>query len=455
MTMTKQEIRDLVDDNLPDNASALITPLKHREVLLEVINSMWSLATGEPTQTSGSAFIHGMNHNFTGGLQQNGNAVWTTTKAVIVNSMSDLPTPAGGVITLLTNRTYLLGNDINVSSDRFVFSDRSVLRGVESLNITLTYTGTGDLFTMNNVTARVSNLTINAASGRLFNWTSTGGLELRVNDVQSTSAKYGIFNGSSSILRFTNVSPVVSADGLEFTGTFASVLWEVSGALINGGSFFKLGTATFNSFLVDKVLMTLAGGTTFIDGLADSGNIQAGGLGTVLLTRISGAGTPLSGVDPNDALWEFFHNDEIQDTRPDALLSLQGNAVAETISVSGTPVKVIGNNTWVDERSSQSTNDNTGKSTYDGGKPVVVPITLRGSVEPASGTNKTISLYVALNGTPIANSRATVNADAGDPKSVTVIWQEEAQPGAFIEMYASNDTDTTNVLVSSGIIRIN
>lgn len=377
------------------------------------------------------------------------------TKQVLVNSLSDLPAAAAGVITLAANTKYLFANDVDFSSDRLVFADRTVIAGIESLVITLTYIGTGDFFTMTNTVNRVDNMTISAPNGRIFNWSSTSGLELRVTDVQCSSARFGIFTGSNSILRFSFISPSFTADGLEFSGSFLSVLWEVSGANVQAGAFFKLGAATFNSIIVDKVLMTLAAGATFLSGLAGSANISSGGLGTILITRISGAGTTLSGVSTDDALWEFFHNDEIQDTRPDALLSLQLNAVAEIITVAGTPVKVIGNNDWVDERSSQSTNDNTGRSTYDGGKPIVVPITMRASIEPVSGTNKTISLFIALNGSVIPGSTATVNVGSGDPKSVTVIWQEEALPGDFVELFISNDSDTIDVLVSSAVIRIN
>lgn len=450
---TKEEIRDLVADNLPDNISGLITPIKHREVLLEIINSMWSLAALEPTQASESAFTHSGLHNFTGGIQSNGNDLLWATKAKYVNSVSDLPTPIAGVITLAANTTYFLANDINVSANRFVFSDRSILRGLESLNITLTYTGTGDLFTMSNVTSRVGDMTVSATSGRLFNWTDTLGLELRVVNLQSTSAQYGTFTGALSILRFTNVSPVFTTGGLTFAGSWASVLWEVSGAGVLGGTFFDLGTATFNSILVDKTLMTLAAGTTFLSGLADSGNILAGGVGTVLLTRIGGTGTPLSGITVDDALWEFFHNDEIADTRPDGLLSMQGNTTETVIATATVPVLVAG--TWVVERASQFTGDVNGRLTYNGGKPVTVPITAGVSAEPASGTNKTIGAFIAINGTAVANSRATTRTDAGDPKRITVIWQAVLQPDDYVEVFVSNETDTVNVLVTDAVHRIN
>ena len=77
-------------------------------------------------------------------------------KRVLVNTLDDLPTPSGGVYTLLDNFTYLISDDLNIGNDRFVLGQRTVVTGNESLNITLSYTGTGDMFTMTNSTNRIN-----------------------------------------------------------------------------------------------------------------------------------------------------------------------------------------------------------------------------------------------------------------------------------------------------------
>ena len=264
------------------------------------------------------------------------------TKRVLVNSLSDLPDPVLDEITLAAYTKYELANDINLGLNKLIMGMNTVVSGIESLVITLSYSGTGDVFEFTNTTNRVNNLTISAPSGGLFSWSSSAGLELRVEDVQSSSARYGTFSGSSSILRFTNVSPTVSTTGLQFSGSWASVLWQVSGVNLQAGSMFDLGSAQFNSFLVTETLGFLAAGSSFITGLADSGNIPATGLGTVLLTRLSGSGTVLTGVKDSDARWEFFHNNLIKDTRPDLLLSMQDNAVVTTILAIDAPVVVAG-----------------------------------------------------------------------------------------------------------------
>ena len=67
--------------------------------------------------------------------------------------------------------------------------------------------------------------------------------------------------------------------------------------------------------------------------------------------RASGAGSLLDGITVDDEKWQFDLNDDIADSRPDALMSMQGNATVTTIAVAGTPVKVAG--TWVVEADSQ------------------------------------------------------------------------------------------------------
>lgn len=381
-------------------------------------------------------------------------AVQVSTKTVVVNEIGDLPTAVGGVITLLDQTEYLFTNDVDLGTDRLVLSDTTI-RGSESTLITLTYSGTGDMITMLNAVCRVSNITLSCASGRLFNWIcNTGNHIFRCNDVSFVCDKIGVFDASSGgIIRFTNVSGTVATDGVEFLGDYRSFLWEVSATTMTAGAMFNLGTATFDSFIVDTILATLNGSSSLISGAASSANINAGGIGLVNTMRISGAGTSLSGISVDDALWEFRHNDDIADTRPDGLLSMQGNATDTVIAVAGTPVLVAG--TWVVDSTSQMTGTAAGRITYNGGKDAKLPITASLTVEPATGGAVDISAEVAINGTVVANSKRVASASAGNPSSITVPWQTNFSPTDFVEVFVTNEDSTVDVLVSSAVLRIN
>jgi hypothetical protein len=379
------------------------------------------------------------------------------TRRVVVNLLSDFPTPVSNVITLADDTEYLIGDAVSLGLNELVMGDGCAVSAIESIAVPLSYAGTGDMFTILNNTARISDLTISCPSGRVINFSDNTDTLFRMNDCTVSCATFGLFNSggaSGSTVRFTNVSPAsITSSGCTITGSWNTWLWEVSSTSLTGGSLFNFGTATFDAIVLDLVLANLGAGTTLITGAASSANINTGGTAIVTRMLTSGAGTILSGVTVDDALWNFFHNDDIADTRPDGLLSMQSNATPTAIAVAGDPVLVAG--TWVVERNSQTTGTTAGRITYNGGKDVTIPITGSFTVEPASGGAVNISIEVALNGTVVPNSKRTANTSAGNPVSITAPWQEVLSTSDFVEFFVTNETTTVDILVSSAISRIN
>jgi hypothetical protein len=379
------------------------------------------------------------------------------TQRVVVNVLSDFPTPVSSVITLADDTEYLIGDDISLGTNELVMGDGCAVSGIESVAVTLTYTGTADMFTILNDTARINDLTISCASGRVINFSDNTDTLFRMNDCTVSCATFGLFNSggaSGSTVRFTNVSPAsITSSGCTITGSWNTWLWEVSAANLTGGSLFNFGSATFDAIVLDLILANLGAGTTLITGAASSANINTGGTAIVTRMLTSGAGTILSGMTVDDALWNFFHSNDIADTRPDGLLSMQSNATATEIAVAGTPVLVAG--AWVVERSSQMTGTTAGRLTYDGGKDATLPITGSFTAEPASGGAVNISIEVALDGSVVPNSKRTANSSAGNPASITIPWQEIFATATFVEYFVTNETSTVNILVSSATGRVN
>lgn len=391
-----------------------------------------------------------------------GSGDWTNilpAKQVLVNSLSDLPAPVAGVIMLETNKIYVLGSDVYLANNRIDAGDSTALIGLDNIAATITYTGTGDMITVNNVSWRISRVTLSAVNGRVFNVNYTSPRVFRTEGVVISSCnKVGLFNSTSSstVLRFSEFTVVnAAADGLEFTGSWGTLFYDVSIAIISGGALFNLGAATFNTIIIKGTEVTLAASTYLIDGAAGSANINAGGAGIVLYCPLSGTGAsnPLNGVTTEDALWLFDNSPDIADTRADGLLSMTGNATATTIGVAGTFYLVAG--TWTVQRDSQFTGTAAGRLTYNGGRSTIVPISASVSVAPSSGTNKNIRVVIAKNGSPITASRAQVNTDAGVPLSMTCIWQLELAPSDYVEVFVTNSTDTVSVVVSDAVFRVN
>jgi hypothetical protein len=435
---------------LANNTAGDISPLDVRTVHETSKDSNLNLLDVSGTQTILGAVDH------TGALQKSGvDVMRLATKKKLILAKSELPTPSSGVITLADNLVYVQGSDFSLGTDRIVFGDNSAYQGIESIVTTLTYTGTGDMFTSVDKTIRVSNLSISCANGRVFNCSTASQKILRFNDISISSAdEYGLFTGVNMIIRMTNVSPSsLTTGGITFAGSFRSFLYEVSAVTINGGTLFDLSTATFDAFNINDALITLNAGTTGISGLAASANINAGGIGSIFNNRFNGSGTILNNITVDDSRWQFLSNDDIADTRPDGLLSMQGNAVATTIVTQSVGVLVAG--TWTVKRASQMTGTPAGRLTYDGGKDATLPITLSVTIEPVSGGSQVMGVLVARDGVADVDSLRTGTASPGNPTSISVPWQDVFATAEFTEVFVTNESGTTNVLASSAIERVN
>lgn len=372
---------------------------------------------------------------------------------VVITVESDFPAPSGGVITLAGKTDYLVVADIT-TANRFVMQEDTLLRAEDSSQVTLIYTGSGDFFTGVDVNSKITKITLSCPSARLFNMSSSDGSHnfQFVNCTVITVNEIAVFDGLFAATVVDTAFLSILSTGITFLNNISFFLMNDSFMTISSGAIFDLGTATFDTFETSSSLLILNGSSNFISGLTTSANINSGGLGTVLNIGTKGTGVPLSGVTTDDARWQFSLNDDIADTRPDSLISnVSGTTV--TISTVNTPVKIGG--TWTDERASVFTNDTGGKSIYIGGKDAPLPIDITLSIEPVSGTNKAFTAYVAIDGTVQTNSGISGLADSGSPQNLTLIWQTVFQSNTFVEVFIENNTDTVNLQLNNGIMRVN
>lgn len=390
-----------------------------------------------------------------------GSGNWTTINApssrVVVNAITDFPTAVSGVITLAADTEYLVATNLS-TSNRLILSDGTFLHGIDSSISGITYTGSGIMITSTDSSNKVSGLSVGCASGTLFNISATGpGAVFQFVDCTVTSCNSIGTIDTITATQFTDVAfNSITTSGISFVGSLALFVTTRCLFTIQAGTLFGLGSATFSEgFVQTTSFVTLNGSSIMLSGLASSGNIGSDGLGSVSNTRISGTGTTLSTISVDDARWQFYLNDNIQDSRVDGLLSLpnSGGTYTTTISAANTPVVV--NGTHIIEETSQMTGTAAGRLTYDGVKDVKLPITASFSLEPAAGTNKNLGLYIGKNGSVIANSKRSVTVNNGSKKSVTLVWQDLASSGDYYEVFLENNTDTTDIVVFEGVFRIN
>jgi hypothetical protein len=64
-------------------------------------------------------------------------------------------------------------------------------------------------------------------------------------------------------------------------------------------------------------------------------------------------------------------------------------------------------------------------------------------------------VYIAINGTIVAGSRSRGTGSAGLPDSITIPWQNTFSTNDYVEIFVENNTNATDILLSSGVARVN
>jgi hypothetical protein len=374
-----------------------------------------------------------------------------TTKTKIVTEIGDFPAPVAGVITFDDNTDYFLANDIS-SSNKFAGGFKVVLRGPASQIVKLTYTGTGSMFTSTNPALRISGVSLDCPTAKVFDMSSSGtGVFQMIESTIVSCASIGTI-GTMFLVRLDGLTVSATTQGINFTGAINILSTDNFINFQSAGTVYDLGTAVFTSLSLSSNKLISSTAVNFINGAVDSGNISVGGFATVTNCRMPNTVTPLTGVSTNNARWNFSANDEIQDTRPDSLLSLsaQTTTVITTVNVA---TLVLGTFTVIS--SAQMTATAAGRATYNGERPAALPITANLTIEPISGTGKTISAYLAKNGTKITASRVPITTSATFPENISVVWQDTFVNADYYEILVENNTDALDIVVKSAVLRIN
>ncbi len=372
-------------------------------------------------------------------------------KQVLVGSKSDLPAPVTGDITLAADTEYLFTGDVSITTDRIILSNNTVITAQDSSIATLTYTGTGDMFTSVGNSNKIARITLACASGTVLNidGNNTGIFQLfdMTIGICDTIGTFTDLVGS----QITNVAfGSVTTNGLLFTGAHGIFLASGNLMTITAGTLFDLGTATFDSLTLTSSFPNVGAAATLLSGAAGSANINAGGFATLQDILMIGAGTALSGISPDDVQWQFAINSTIADTVPHAMISF--NTPTTTTATVNTPTLIVG--TWTEEDTSQYTTTAAGRTTYNGVKPITVAISIATSIEAASGSNKDITVYLALNGTEITNSGSPNRVSSNDPKNTSVMWELDIVQNDFMEVFIENNTDGIGLTVNKSSVRV-
>jgi hypothetical protein len=132
---------------------------------------------------------------------------------------------------------------------------------------------------------------------------------------------------------------------------------------------------------------------------------------------------------------------------------MQGNSTATVIASTATPVLVAG--TWTVDLSTNATCTTAGRITYTGATTQILTINAALSLDPASGSNQNIQVYLYKNGSAIAGSRIESKINNSEHLAVPLVYQISMATNDYIEIYVQNSTATNNITVSRAVLSIN
>lgn len=379
----------------------------------------------------------------------------TTSQIVTVASLSDLPSPVSGVITLADDTLYNFVNSI-ASTNRFVIGSNTLITSPSPFTIQLTYTGSGNMFTFGNGFAGIRGIGIACPNGTLFDSSAvTSGTLLcdflLVSEVKNLGTlKHGsiglyswftVLHTGSGFQYLAATSARLRMNNMTFRESTDPTAVMVD---LNGATFDALDITAFQN-------LNTAAGQKFLKGTAGGANMTAGQIGYVSQCTIKGDMVGLDTISVNDPGWDFYGNNKIADTDPHAVLSLDAPATT-TITVAGTPVQVNGAFTATAEQVYSVSA--AGVVTYNGRRDKFARIDVTMSFEPSSGTNKNLFVQIAKNGTVIGVTKISRVSNAGTSTVTSVDWGVQLSDGDTIAIFVGNDSDTTNILVNQMLLRV-
>lgn len=365
-----------------------------------------------------------------------------------VNSKSDFPSPIEGVITLLPNVTYYITTTIDLTGDRLVGGENTVLLGSSSENCRLKSTGLGigvPLF-YTEWTTPVRHVTFQDVDTAIhivgnvnppvaLDWTGVNFLNVDNVGLIDTCDNFIYSKGA-----------ILNSQNLQFSGTIGTVGVDNS-IFVGGGGVGNildiLSTCTITRrFRLIYSSVVVFGSTVGIN-VDVSATIPTEGyiLDTI---NFSAGGTYLSGVAYTDNKTRFVNSKGIENTAEIGNYYMTNNATATTISATNTPVKATGTTSanTINQKFTHSDN----RLTYVGA--LIRDFQVTATVSLSSGNNNLIGVYVAKNGVVISSSEMySTTSSGGKAESITCQTILELNQNDYVEIWVENSTSVTNVTV--------
>lgn len=365
---------------------------------------------------------------------------------VFVSSLSELPVPVSGVITLEDEKTYFFITEVDLLGNRLVCGVNTTILGGSSENCRIKSTGlTGTALITSNYSLPIRNITIEADVA----------LNLDGDGVTTALDWFGVnftdCNTIGTIKDYSNFimqdSAFLNSGGLTFDGTIGTIaatqcLFDVNGT---NTAFILPATLTVTRrFRITYSSFVVTSGQRGIN-VSASATIPTESyiLDTV---NFAGGGSYLIGVDhtSNDAL--FINCTNITNTAVNGQLYMQGNATATTISNTTSFFKVAGTTSASADNSKFSHSNN--RLTCDA--IISRKYLIQCSLSASAGTNHVLEFGFfdsQLNAVRTPSRTKVTSNGSGRVESVTFMCVVTMTNGNYLEIHARNNSSATNIIV--------
>ena len=392
---------------------------------------------------------------------------WTALSSLsnytIVNSAADFGTPAAGVYTLTNGTTYFINGEIAMGTNRLAVGtgDAVQIEGFNGANDKLVYTGSSDFITVNQASVSLRAVGLDCANARLFNVTGTGTQLFTCNAISIVDCtQIGTFSNVYNI-EFTRcfIVDVTTSQAIQFTGNTSVFSTFRNSILSYTGIFADLGSATFDSFDLSNNRVINKSGNIILDGLPSGGNINSGGKGRLTGNTFTGTTAATTNILSSDDKWEWWSNDDLQNSSTRGFVHFSDNTGATTITATSTYYDIATDTTNTFALASNSERvsmPSAGVLQVDSSKPLKTRCQVNMSVSSAA-VNQDIKLAVFQKlATDTTGTWTQVEGISHDGEATTTVVRDMtmsvpvlANDGDQFKAGISNETGANNLTVKS------
>lgn len=371
---------------------------------------------------------------------------------VIINQESDFPAVVDSFIELEAGKNYLIADNVTITNPIKVKYNNTIY-SAGLFQVTLTYSGGGDMFVMEQSSVHIRNIFINCPNARIAKATDTAPLTSSVIFFEGVRVlncdSIGEFtNVASVVLSLISVLNCVSA-GVDYIGNIRIINLDrffVVYAPTDGSAVVDLGTASCPNIEFSNLILIGDASCFGIKGLVNSGNIPVGFKASV---RDSSFDTivPLQNIQTNDIRWEFHDNAPLQDSISSSDAFLTASQTVPIIT-QGVFEEVDGGN-WSFESNNRFSIGTDGVVTYLGENPLNVKSSGTVTVDKVGGGSDEIEVRFAKNWTAgdSGELRSGGISRSTQPSTIPLELLTTLSQGDTIRIVVANNGSTSDVNV--------